>query len=98
MIMTRTTSRPNAEQRSRIEAFLSDFLARLERDQPGVLAAYHYHDEETGESTTLIVWRDGASREAYRESALIREAMAMEQALGLTSSRSTVALTYPSHG
>lgn len=95
MILSKTTSRPDAEQRSGIEAFLAGFLPRLEREQPGVVAAYHYHDEEAGESTTLIVWRDDASRLAYRDSALIREAMGMEQALGMSSTRAAVPLTYP---
>lgn len=95
MVISVTTSRPDLEQRREIEAFLADFLPRLERQQPGVVAAYHYHDEAAGDSTTLIVWRDEASRLAYRESALIGEPMAMEQRLGLTSTRSAFLLTYP---
>ncbi len=95
MVISVTSSRPDPDQRVRIESFLAGFLPRLERDQPGLLAAYHYHDDETGESTTLMVWRDESSRLAYRESDLVREAMAMEQALGLASTRRAFPTTYP---
>lgn len=87
--------RPNPDQRREIEASLADCLPRLERQQPGVVTAYHYRDEVAGDSTTLIVWRDEASRLAYREGRLIGEATAMERRLGLTSTRSAFALTYP---
>ena len=94
MIISLTTSRPDPGQRAEVDAFLSGFLPRLER-QPGVVAVYHYSDEESGESTTLIVWQDEASRLAYRESDLIGEAIGLARRLGLTSTRKAFPLTYP---
>lgn len=95
MVISVTTSHPKREQRLEVETHLADFLPRLERQQPGVVAAYHFHDEAPGDSPTMIVWQDEASRLAYRESELIAEPMAMEQRLGLSSTRTTFPLTYP---
>lgn len=61
-----TTSSPTPDQREQVAAFLAGLLPRLERE-PGVAAIYHYSDLETGESSTLVVWRDDASRAAYCE-------------------------------
>jgi quinol monooxygenase YgiN len=94
MLISLTTSRPDLAQREEVDAFLAGFLPRLER-QDGVVAAYHYTDDESGESTTVIVWRDEASRLAYRDSALIGKAIGMERRLGLTSTRRALPLTYP---
>lgn len=55
---------------------------------------FHY-PEESGESATLIVWQDEASRLAYRESDLVDEAIDLERRLGLTSTRRAFPLTYP---
>lgn len=55
---------------------------------------FHY-PEESGESATLIVWQDEASRLAYRESDLVDEAIDLERRLGLTSTRNAFPLTYP---
>jgi hypothetical protein len=57
VIISFTTSRPDPGQRVEVETFLGGFLPRLER-QPGVMAVYHSSDEESGESTTLILWQD----------------------------------------
>ena len=94
MIISITTSRPDSAQRVEVETFLGGFLPRLER-QPGVVAVYHYSDEASGESTTLVVWQDEASRLAYRESDLIGEAIRLERRLGLTSTRRAFPPTYP---
>jgi len=59
------------------------------------VAVYHCSDEESGESATLIVWQDEASRLAYRESDLLGEAIDLERRLGLTSTRNAFPLTYP---
>jgi quinol monooxygenase YgiN len=94
MVISLTTSQPTPDQREQVAAFLAGLLPRLERE-PGVLAVYHYSDPETGESTTLVVWRDDASRAAYRDSPLIREVMAFEERLGLHGTRRAFPLSYP---
>jgi hypothetical protein len=60
-----------------------------------VVDAYHFTRPESGESTTIIVWASDADRLAYRQSELIREPMAIEQELGLTTTREAYPLTYP---
>jgi hypothetical protein len=60
MVISITTSHPNPAQRREVESFRADFLPRLELEQPGVVAAHHFHDEEAGASTTLITWQDEA--------------------------------------
>ncbi|KRT64299.1 MAG: gwa2 protein [Chloroflexi bacterium CSP1-4] len=94
MVISLTTSSPAPHQREQVAAFLGEVLPRLERE-PGVVAVYHFSDPETGESTTVVVWRDDASRAAYRESALIREVMAFEERLGLHGTRRAFPLSYP---
>ena len=81
------------------EAFLADFLPELER-QPGVVAVYHFTntERETAESTTIVVWRDDASRVAYRQSDLAKRAFAYEAEHGLAAKRSAFHLTYPAAG
>jgi quinol monooxygenase YgiN len=94
MVISLTTSSPTPDQREQVAAFLAGLLPRLERE-PGVMAVYHYSDPETGESTTLVIWRDDASRAAYRESLLIREVMTFEERLGLHGTRRAFPLSYP---
>ena len=94
MVISVTTSSPMPAQREQVAAFLAGLLPRLERE-PGVLAVYHYSDPESGESTTLVVWRDDASRAAYRKSSLIREAMAFEERIGQHGTRRAFSLSYP---
>ncbi len=87
MVVTVTRSVLEPRQRERVDRFLREFLPRLKREQPGVLDGFHFDNEAVGESTTLIFWRDEDARAAYRNGELIKEAMAMEQELGITSSR-----------
>src|SRR3989337_4228632 len=96
MVISLTTSSPAPHQREQVAAFLDEVLPRLERE-PGVVAVYHFSDPETGESTTLVVWRDDASRAAYRESALIREVMAFEERLRLHRTRRAFPPSYTPH-
>src|SRR3972149_11702891 len=94
MVISLTTSSPAPHQRGQVAAFLDEVLPRLERE-PGVVAFYHFSDPETVESTTLVVWRDDASRAAYRESALIREGMAFEERLGPPGAPRAFPLSFP---
>jgi heme-degrading monooxygenase HmoA len=93
MLITVTQGVVNAKQHQEVERFLRDFLPRLKRRQPGVIDAFHFHDESAQKSTTLILWQDENARNAYRESELIKEAMAIEQRLGLSTSREAYPVT-----
>jgi quinol monooxygenase YgiN len=94
MYITITTSKPTQEQLPQVEAFLQQFLPRVQQ-QPGVLAVYHYVRPDKGDDSTLIVWEDEAAVQAYRASALVREAIAFEQANDLAATREGYPLRYP---
>jgi heme-degrading monooxygenase HmoA len=93
MVISLTTSRVTPEQSQQVEEFLQGFLPKVQRE-PGVVAIYHYHRPDPGESTTLIVWETDEARQSYRQSALIEEAAAFERKLGLASTREAYPLTY----
>jgi quinol monooxygenase YgiN len=93
VVLSLTTSRVTPEQAQQVETFLQGFLPRLQHE-PGVMAVYHFYRPDPGESTTLIVWESDAARQAYRQSALVQEALTQEQTLGLSSTREAYPLTY----
>jgi heme-degrading monooxygenase HmoA/ketosteroid isomerase-like protein len=97
MVISLTTSRVTPEQAQQVEEFLQGFLPKVQRE-PGVVAIYHFHRLDPGESTTLIVWETDEARQAYRESELIEEALAFERSLGLASDREAYPLTQATHG
>ncbi len=82
MFITITTSKVTPEQSKQVENFLNDFLPRMKLQQ-GVVAIYHYSRPDKGDESTVIVWESPAAVKAYRESDLVKEAMAYEQKLGL---------------
>jgi heme-degrading monooxygenase HmoA len=91
--ITLTTSHPNPEQIMKMEAFLSKYLPRLER-QPGVLAVYHYTRPEHGYDFTLIIWENQDALKSYREGSLIKEAIAFEKEQDLPAAREGYPLTF----
>ena len=94
MFLTITTSKATPEQFREVEAFLHEFLPRL-KQQPGVLAMYHYARPEQGDESTIIIWENEEAVKAYRTSDLIKEAIAFEQAHHLPSTREGYPLLYP---
>jgi len=82
MFITITTSKVTAEQAGQVEDFLKEFLPRM-KQQPGVNAIYHYSRPDKGDESTVVIWESPEAVKAYRESDLIKEAMAYEQKLGL---------------
>ena|SRR3989338_7736084 len=82
MFITTTTSKVTAEQAGQVESFLKEFLPRM-KQQPGVNAIYHYSRPDKGDESTVVIWENPEAVKAYRESDLIKEAMAYEQKLGL---------------
>ena len=67
-----------------VDEFLKGFLP-LMKQQPGVVSIYHYSRPEKGDESTVVIWENPAAVKAYRESDLIKEAIAYEQKLGLQS-------------
>ena len=93
MFITVTTSRPNPDQLARAEAFLSNFLPRLEQ-QPGVVAIYHYSRPAQGDDSTLIIWESQEAVKSYREGSLVKEALAFEKEANLPATRESYPLDY----
>jgi heme-degrading monooxygenase HmoA len=93
MYMTVTASRGlTAEQGERVEAFLSELLPRL-KQEPGVKEILHGSSPDGHDAITIIVWGSADDAKRYRESALIREPMVLEQELGLASTRDGFAVS-----
>lgn len=57
MFLTITTSKVTPEQFQEVETFLHEFLPRL-KQQPGVLAIYHYARPGQGDESTIIIWEN----------------------------------------
>jgi heme-degrading monooxygenase HmoA len=93
MFITLTSSKVTDEQAREVESLLAEFLPRLKR-QPGVLGIYHFRRPDLGDEVTAIVWENEQALRAYRESELIKEAIAFEKAHGLPSSREGYPLIY----
>jgi heme-degrading monooxygenase HmoA len=93
MYATVTASRGlSAEQAERVEGFLAEFLPRL-KQEAGVKEIRHGRSPDGLDVTTIIVWEDADAAKRYRESALIREPMALEEELGLASTREGFVVT-----
>jgi len=86
MIISFTSSIPTAEQAAQIESFLAEFLPRM-REIDGVEGIFHYAAADSGEHTTVVLWRDDAARHAYMAGDLVKEAIAFEQVTGNEASR-----------
>jgi heme-degrading monooxygenase HmoA len=82
MFITITTSKVTPEQSKQVESFLRDFLPRM-KQQHGVVAIYHYSRPDKGDESTVVVWESPEAVKSYRESDLVKEAIAYEQKLGL---------------
>lgn len=95
MFLTITTSKATPEQLQEVETFLLEFLPRL-KQQPGVVALYHYARPEHGDESTIIIWENEEAVKADRASDLIKGAIAFEQAHNLPSTREGYPLMYPS--
>ncbi len=86
MYITLTRSQGTPEQLQRAASFLSEFLPRL-KQQPGVHAVYHFDRPDQGDDYTIIVWTDESAAKAYRQSELVKEAMAFELSQKLPATR-----------
>lgn len=86
MYITITTSKVTPDKSERVENFLKEFYPRFQK-QAGVMGIYHFSRPEKGDKSTIVIWKDQKSVRAYRESELIREAIAFEEKLNLKSTR-----------
>ncbi|HKZ70170.1 MAG TPA: antibiotic biosynthesis monooxygenase [Anaerolineales bacterium] len=93
MFITVTSSKVTPEQFKQVEAFLNGFLPRL-KQQPGIVAIYHYARPEQGDEITTVVWKSQEAVKAYRESDLIKEAIVVETQLNLPATREGYPLVY----
>jgi heme-degrading monooxygenase HmoA len=87
MLLTATTSRLlTKEQLQQVEDFLGKFLPRMKR-QPGVIEILHYARLDQGQAITIVIWESEEDIRGYREGDLVKEAMAFEQSLGISTTR-----------
>ena len=93
MYITITKSQVPPDKLEKVESCLKEFFPRFQK-QPGVISIYHYARVEFGDESTIVIWEDQESVKAYRESELIKEALAFEESLGLKSSREGYPLIY----
>jgi heme-degrading monooxygenase HmoA len=91
MYISFTSSRPAKEQSQQLEEFLETFLPRM-RKFTGVRAIYHFARPENGEDTTIVIWESEEVMKQYRESELIKEAIAFEKKNKLPSTRESYSL------
>ncbi len=91
MYITMTHSQGKPDQLQQAAQFLAGFLPRL-KQQPGVLAVYHFDRPDKGDDITIIVWKDEASAQAYRQGALVKEAIAFEHSNGMPATRESYPL------
>ena len=93
MFITITTSEVPPDKVEEVESFLKEFFPRFQK-QPGVISIYHYARPEFGDEFTIVIWKDQESVKDYRESKLIKEALAFEESLGLKTTREGYPLIY----
>ncbi len=86
MFISITSSKYSEEHAPKVEAFLNSFLPRM-RQAPGVVAVYRYARPDKGDKYTIVIWESEAALKAYRQSDLMKEAMAFEQAVELPGTR-----------
>jgi heme-degrading monooxygenase HmoA len=86
MMISITTGKYTEEQARQSEIFLKDFLPQM-RKFPGVNAIYHFAQPDKNEESTIVIWDSPEALKAYRESDLVKEAMAFEKKMGMPTTR-----------
>ena len=93
MVISITSSRPTDQQLSQSEAFLESFLPKM-RKFPGVIAIYHYTRPDRGDDSTIVIWQSEQTLARYRQSELVKEAIAFEKEHSLPATREAYPLTH----
>ena len=86
MYITLTHSQGTLDQLRQTGEFLAEFLPRL-KQQPGVLAVYHFDRPDKGDDFTIIVWDNEEAVKDYRQGTLVKEALAFEQSHNMPATR-----------
>jgi heme-degrading monooxygenase HmoA len=86
MIISFTSSRATKEQLIQLDGFLESFLPNM-RQFPGVKAIYHFARPDREDASTIVIWESEAALKLYRESDLIKEALAFEKKNNLPGTR-----------
>jgi hypothetical protein len=94
MFITFTNSQVTPEQEKQVSGFLATFLPKMQQ-QGGALATYHYYRPDHGDNSTIVIWPSREVALAYRQSELIKEVQAFEQAMGTSLTREGYPLSYP---
>jgi heme-degrading monooxygenase HmoA len=81
------------EQFRQTEEFLHSFLPKL-KNFPGVVHIYHYAGPDQSSGNTLIIWENEQALRVYRESELVKEAIAFEKKSGENVSRQSYPLLF----
>lgn len=87
MVVLVPEGRSGPEQQAQTEAFLAEFLPRMNQE-PGVVEILHCADRESGTTSTVVVWESEADVRRYREGGLVKEAIAFERHSGEPARRS----------
>jgi len=86
MVISITSSQVTTETSQQVEDFLQTFLPKMRRF-PGVIAIYHFARPDQDDEKTIVIWESAEALKVYRESDLVKEAVAFEKKMGLPSTR-----------
>jgi heme-degrading monooxygenase HmoA len=89
-----TSSRPNDQERYRIDEFLKSLLPRVQ-EFPGAQSVWHFWRAEEGESVTIIIWESEEAMMRFRESDIVQDVMRFEQEIGVPARREVYPLHFP---
>jgi heme-degrading monooxygenase HmoA len=93
MIISITSGRYTLEQSQNTKAFLEKFLPKV-RSFPGVKAVYHFEKPDKNEESTIIIWESEEALKHYRDSDLVKEAIAFEKTRNLPTTREAYPLLF----
>lgn len=85
MVITITSGTYRDDVREQVAEFLAGLFRRLQ-EQPGVIEVLQF-TRSPGESVTIVVWEDREACQRYRDSSLLKEALAFERQVGARLNR-----------
>jgi heme-degrading monooxygenase HmoA len=94
MLISITSSKPNDEERQRIDEFLESLLPRVQQFS-GTQSVCHFWRAEESESVTIIIWESEEAMMNFRESDIVQDVMRFEQEVGVPARREVYQLHFP---